>query len=418
MTASPPTGYRRFIRANRRLLAFGFLMAFGSSFGQTYFVGAFSPSIEAAFALSHTEWGTIYMIGTLLSAAALPFTGRLIDRMPVRRYAMLVALVFAGACVALATTPTAWMLVPAVFLLRQFGQGLCQHTAVTGMVKFFDQDRGKAVAVATLGFPAGRAILPLAAVTLIGLVGWRASYAGCAILALLMIPAIAWLLRREPGAAGVEAATGASEAEAMSGTRDRRLGQMLRDPFFYMLIPALVAPAILETALNFHQLTVAALKGWSAEWVTSGYAVFAAMTILASMRTGALADRIGATRLLPFALAPLAAGVLVVAFLDHFIWAWVYLGLFGLTSGMMGTAIPLVLAEIYGTRHIGAIRGFAATMVVFGSSLAAPLLGLGLDAALPLEVMAVIGALYVAAASALVTRACRRHADRGTRPSP
>lgn len=415
MTTAPPAGYLRFIRTNRRLLAFGFLMAFGSSFGQTYFVGVFSPSIEAAFALSHTEWGTIYMIGTLLSAAALPFTGRLIDRIPVRRYAMLVALVFAGACLAMAITPAAWFLVPAIFLLRQFGQGLCQHTAVTGMVKFFHQDRGKAVAVATLGFPVGRAMLPLAAVTIIGLVGWRTTYAGCAVLALLMIPAIAWLVRREPGTG---APVPAAEAAPPAAARDRRLGQMLRDPFFYMLIPALVAPAILETALNFHQLTVAAMKGWSAEWVTSGYAVFAVMTVASSMRTGALADRIGAARFLPFALAPLAAGVLVVAFLDHFAWAWVYLGLFGLTSGMMATAIPLVLAEVYGTRHIGAIRGFAATMVVFGSSLAAPLLGLGLDAQLPLETMAVIGALYVAGASALVTYACRRHLGKVTAPAP
>ena len=74
-TASQP-GYIKFALANRRILAFGFLMALGSSFGQTFFIGIFSPSIEAEFGLSHSEWGTIYMAGTLLSAATLTYTGR------------------------------------------------------------------------------------------------------------------------------------------------------------------------------------------------------------------------------------------------------------------------------------------------------------------------------------------------------
>ena len=68
-------GYIKFALANRRILAFGFLMALGSSFGQTFFIGIFSPSIEAEFGLSHSEWGTIYMAGTLLSAATAPIPG-------------------------------------------------------------------------------------------------------------------------------------------------------------------------------------------------------------------------------------------------------------------------------------------------------------------------------------------------------
>jgi len=171
------TGYLSFAYRNRRMLGFGFLMAFGSSFGQTYFVGVFSPSIEVEFGLSHTEWGSIYMIGTLASAALLPFSGRLIDQMPVRTYAIIVAIGMAGACFAMSLAPAAWTLIVMIFLLRQFGQGLCQHTTVTGMVKFFERDRGKAVAIAILGFPAGRAFLPVLAVAVIGAIGWRSTYA-------------------------------------------------------------------------------------------------------------------------------------------------------------------------------------------------------------------------------------------------
>ena len=407
MSESQTSGYIPFALRNARLLAFGFLMAFASTFGQTHFVGVFSPSIETEFGLSHTEWGAIYMAGTLASAALLPFSGRLIDRMSVRRYAIVVLLGMAAACFAIAVVPAAWTLVVVIFLLRQFGQGLCQHTAVTGMVKSFDRDRGKAVAIAILGFPAGRAFLPVLAVAAIAVIGWRWSYMACGIAGLLMIPMVMWLL---PGRSAGKLAVPASTESGTTG--DRRLGEMLRDPFFFLMLPALMAPAILETAMNFHQLTIAGMKGWSAEWVTGGYAVFAATTLVVSMFAGDLADRIGASRLMPFGLLPLAAGVLVVAYGDHYVWAWVYLGCFGLTSGLMVTCVPLLLAEVYGTRHIGAIRSFAATVSVFGSALAAPLLGLGLDAEVPLTSMGIAGAAYVVLASVLMAYACRQERNR------
>lgn len=402
---TPRTGYATFAYRNWRLLAFGFLMAFGSSFGQTYFVGVFSPNIEATFDLTHTEWGSIYMVGTLASAALLPFSGRLIDRFSVRTYAVVVVLGMAVACLALSLAPAAWTLVVMIFLLRQFGQGLCQHTAVTGMVKFFERDRGKAVAIAILGFPAGRAFLPVLAVASIAAIGWRSTYAICAVAGLALIPIIIWLL---PNRRETQAATEVTIVQDSAVASDRRLGHMLRDPFFFLMLPALMAPALLETAMNFHQLTIADVKGWSAEWVTGGYAVFAVTTVIFSMYAGDLADRIGAVRLMPFALLPLAIGVLVVGYLDHFIWAWVYLGCFGVTSGLMVTCVPLLLADVYGTRHIGAIRSFAATVSVFGSALAPPLLGWGLDAEISLGLMGLVGALYVVAASFLMAYACRR----------
>ena len=402
MSERRETGYFSVILTHPRVLAFGFLMAFGSSFGQTYFVGVFSPSIQAEFGLSHTEWGVIYMGGTLCSAALLPFTGRLIDRTSVRTYAVIVAIGMAIACFALALTPAAWALIAMIFLLRQFGQGLCQHTAVTGMVKFFDRDRGKAVAVAILGFPAGRAFLPVLAVTVIAAIGWQSSYMLCGIAGLMMVPAILWLLPR----GGKDSSATPSAATGSSG--DRRLGDMLRDPFFFMMLPALMAPAFLETAMNLHQLTIADMKGWSHKWVTGGYAIFAIMTVMFSMFAGRLADRIGAARLMPFGILPLAAGVLVVAFFDHFIWAWVYLGLFGVSSGLMVTCVPLLWADVYGTQHIGSIRGFAATITAFSSALAPSVLGLGLDAAVPLETMAMVGSVYVVVATVMMAYACRK----------
>ena len=71
------TNYVRFAVENSRFLAFGFLVAFSSSFGQTFFVGVFGPDLRAEFGLSHGDWSLVYMAGTLASALVLPWSGQI-----------------------------------------------------------------------------------------------------------------------------------------------------------------------------------------------------------------------------------------------------------------------------------------------------------------------------------------------------
>jgi len=59
------SGYLRFAIENRRFLAFGLLISFASSPGQTIFIGVFGPELRAEFGLSHGDWSSIYMAGTL-----------------------------------------------------------------------------------------------------------------------------------------------------------------------------------------------------------------------------------------------------------------------------------------------------------------------------------------------------------------
>ena len=126
-------GYLRFARANARFLGFGFTMAFASSVGQTFFIGVFGPAVRGEFGLSHTSWSAIYMAGTLLSAAALTWTGPQIDRLPLKRYTTLVCTALVIATAFMAQVSSAAWLVLAIFLLRQTGQGLARRCRQAGI---------------------------------------------------------------------------------------------------------------------------------------------------------------------------------------------------------------------------------------------------------------------------------------------
>lgn len=71
-----------FLRTNARWLAGGFLLTMFSSFGQTFFIGLSGNELRDRFDLSGGDFGSIYMVATLASAALLPWLGRTLDVMP------------------------------------------------------------------------------------------------------------------------------------------------------------------------------------------------------------------------------------------------------------------------------------------------------------------------------------------------
>ena len=109
------------IRDEWRLLLFGFVMTFGSSLGQTYFIGLFSGEIRSALNLSHGEFGGLYSAATLASAILLLWTGSLIDRMELRHFAYLVTVGLALACALAAASQGPLLLFCALLTLRHMG---------------------------------------------------------------------------------------------------------------------------------------------------------------------------------------------------------------------------------------------------------------------------------------------------------
>ncbi|SVC73302.1 uncharacterized protein METZ01_LOCUS326156, partial [marine metagenome] len=122
--------YKRLLLTNPRLLGFGFVMVFCSSVGQTFFIGVFGPQIQLEFDLSHTSWSTIYMIGTLVSAITMLWSGPLVDRFKLQNFSLVVCVFMIAACLFIPTVRGPLSLCFGIFLLRQSGQALAAHTGL------------------------------------------------------------------------------------------------------------------------------------------------------------------------------------------------------------------------------------------------------------------------------------------------
>ena len=408
------THYIRFALANRRFIGFGFLAAFTSSFGQTYFIGIFGPDLQAEFGLSHTTWSTIYLIGTLASAALLTFSGKLIDRIPLKRYTFLACglLMLASGSTAFVTGTVT--LVWAIFLLRHAGQGLMSHIAITTMARYFYAGRGKAIAIATLGFSTGEALLPFLTVLTIASVGWRWTYGGVALLlGMVLILILIWLPKNfgEHPSSDLTFMTQSDETQYQN-QRSWTLAEVLRDPRIYLLLPGLLAPAIISTAMFFNHLTLAEAKGWSYAWITGSYVIYAASTIVTSLITGQWVDRLGAVRLVQFMLLPLILAMLVVAIFKNPFTVWLYMVLLGINIGMAYTSISAMWAEIYGVQNLGAIRSLVTAVGVFGTALGPVTMGSLIDRGLAIEQVCLLFAGYSVIGICLMVPGFRWKSDR------
>ncbi|EDP64013.1 major facilitator superfamily MFS_1 [alpha proteobacterium BAL199] len=405
------------LRADWRLLAFGFLMAFASSAGQTYFISLFSQQFRDDFGMSHAGFGAIYSIATLASGFLLIWAGGLIDRVDLRLFAAVVLFGIGLASMVAASAVGPLTLGIGIFLLRFFGQGLASHTAVTATARYAEPAvRGKAVSLATLGFPAGEALWPIVAVAAIAAFGWRQSYGGAAVIAAVLILPVALLLlashgRRHAAFLARTSSTGDADAE-----RQWTRGEVARDPMFRHVLIAVMAPSFIVTGILFHQVHLAEVKGWDLGAFAAGYVGYAICQVSTALIAGPVIDRVGARRTARFYLAPLGLGLLVLATFDPIWSGYLFLMSAGATAGVSATLLGTLWAELYGVRHLGAIRALVTACSVVASALSPALLGLLLDLGIPMEALALACAAYIVVSIVILLRLFSGGGETGSAP--
>ncbi|MGD9919996.1 MAG: nitrate/nitrite transporter [Pseudorhodoplanes sp.] len=395
--------FRTFVFGNIRWLTGAFLLTLFSSFGQTFFIALSNGGIREAFALSHGEFGGLYMLATLLSAATLPFLGRPLDRYSTITVAIATMLMLACASVVMGLTGSLATLVLALYLLRLFGQGMMTQTAMTATGRWFAVNRGRAISIVTLGFHVGSALLPFLFVLVAGLIGWRGSWFVCAAFILIVgLPAVSVLVWKERNPRSEVQAT------AQRAMKHWTRAEVLRDANFYFICLGVMAPAFVGTTIFFHQVYLTELRGWPLQLFASGFAVLSATTMAFALLAGWLIDRFSAVRLLPLFLLPLALACFAAAYLTAPFTIFIFMALIGISFGFSSTLEGAMWPEIYGTAHLGAIRSVVVAVMVLASAVGPGLTGYLIDAGVDYSLQLALMGIYSLASASVMWRVSRR----------
>ena len=364
--------YIKFFLSNKRLISFGFILTFFSSFGQTFLLSLYVPKIINDFELTNSYFGGLYAVATVGSSFILAYVGKLIDHTDLRKYSLYSAFLLMLSSLIMAFSNNILMIFLGLLGLRFAGQGLLSHISSTSISKFFDKTRGKALSITSLGYSTGEGFFPILMSFVIGYVGWRNSLIlNSLIVAIVLIPFIWFALSK----------VNDLNSETENGTQNSNFSRsiLFRDKNFYLIALNSIVLPFLVTGLFFYQSTLADFKNWTIEWISFSFLGFAAGRTISSLVSGKLIDKYSALKLLPLYLIPFLVGLIAMLFFNHNYIAIVYLTLTGVSVGFGGTIKAAVIAEIYGVKSLGGIRSVFATIMILGTALSPLLFGFLID---------------------------------------
>jgi len=377
-------------RGNKRLLTFGFLFSFFSSFGQTFFVSLYVPFWIQSLDLSNTAFGTLYATVTVVAAILISFSGKYIDTMPLKKYALIVFGGLTLSVLLLSQARSLFLLTAGLFLVRWLGQGLMTHTSSTGIAKFFDQNRGKALSFSAMGHPAGHFLLPFIMLPLIAFAGWSNSLVILSLISLaIMIPAI--LAIKSVGETQPEV-----EKNSTGGMEKPVITNHFLSLNFWIISMNIFALPFILTAVFLYQYTIGEAKGWSVSWVAFSFSFFAIFSAIGLLISGNLTDRFSGLFLFPLYLIPALLGVFLVTVSGSQYVFPAFYALVGISSGLGSTVKTATQTEIYGTGNLGKVRSYFSTILVLSTALGPPVYAFLLDRNVPFNIiMAFSGVLII-----------------------
>ena len=364
-----------FIYKNLNLLFFGFLIAFASGFGQTFFISLFSQDFRDTFELTNTEFGSLYSIATVLSAITIIWAGKLIDTVSLRKYTLAIILGLSITCLMASFVFNVFFLFLVIYFLRLFGQGLMGHTSRTTMARYFNTNRGKALAISGFGFSVGEIIYPAAVVFLLLTIGWRLTWFSSSIFILIFFGIFFYFIFKINN---FKKENNGSEKIDLSELSWRRR-DVLKDFKFYMYLPLSLLMSFTVTGFLFHQVYIAEIKSWTLINLAQGFIFYAISGIIGSIISGILIDKLTGRKLIPIHLLPMLAIFIVMLFSDHVYVLYLYMAGLGLSNGFTENISNSLWAEMYGVKNLGSIKAMLTFFGIMASASSPFLYGIILD---------------------------------------
>jgi MFS family permease len=382
--------YYRFFKNNFRKVSFGWLLTFLSSFGQTFLISLYVPEIVASFKITVGTFGAIFAICTIVSSFIMLTVGHMVDHKSIKKVTFLTIIGLALSSILLGFSYHIVFLFIAVIGLRLTGQGLLSHISMTIISKYYDENRGKALSISSLGYSMGEAFFPLIIAFTISLFNWRiaAIASGVALLIYLIRLKYTNLIDFDKQLS--------TEGRPSSLSLMKDYKKVVFDKRFAVMMPASFALSFVSTAIFFYQYVFVETKGWSLQLYATFFTVYAITRFLFSIFGGLWVDKYTAKKMFRYYLVPMSLGLIPFALMSSIMGAFMFLIMAGITVGLSGTVKSSLIAEIYGTKNLGAIRSIFTMFMVISTALGPLFVGFLIDMGIEFSTIILLLMLFMA----------------------
>ena len=376
-----------------KVIIFGFIFTFFSSFGQSFFLGLFNSSIRETLSITHGQFGSIYASATLLSSFLLIWFGKKIDDINIFRFAFYVTLLLAFSCFFFSKISSIIFLFIAVFLMRFSGQGLMSHTATTTITRYFTKSRGKALSIGWFGLSTAEFILPVLIVYLLSITAWQNIWISISILVLIFLPFTSFFLIKKLDFDTREQID--STDSVIKEIKQWKRIDVIKDYRFYIVCLNMLAMPWIATGVFVYQSFISEAKEWGSFVIAQSFMVYSILSVLTLLGSGFLIDKFTSRKLLIFMNIPLLISMLVLFYFNNSITSFIFLGLIGISNGLANVLGSSTWAEIYGVKFIGSIKALTTALMVFSTAFGTALFGFLIDRGFSIEKIAMVSFVYI-----------------------
>ena len=375
-----------------KVIIFGFIFTFFSSFGQSFFLGLFNSSIRDALSISHGQFGSIYASATLLSSLVLVWIGKKIDDVNILKFAAYVIIFLSASCFIFSKISSVIFLFIAIFLMRLAGQGLTSHTASTTISRFFEKNRGRALSTGWLGLSLAEFSLPVLIVFLLTFIEWRDIWLSISILVIIVLPVVSYLLVKD---VKLDTREKSNSSNSTKEIRQWTRIEVLKDYRFYIISMTMLAMPWIATGSFVYQSFITTSKEWGPYIIAQSFMAYSIFSVITLFIAGFLIDKFSSRRLLIYMNIPLFLATIVLFYFNSQISSFLFFGMIGITNGLANVLGSSTWAEIYGVKYIGSIKALTTALMVFATAFGTALFGILIDYGLNIEQIAVVSGIYI-----------------------
>ena len=269
-----------------KVIIFGFIFTFFSSFGQSFFLGLFNSSIRDTLSITQGQFGSIYATATLLSSFLLIWVGKKIDDINIFKFAFFVTLLLSFSCFFFSKVSSVAFLFVAIFLMRFSGQGMMSHTATTTISRYFTKSRGKALSTGWFGLSTAEFILPVLIVYLLTITSWQNIWISVSILVLIFLPITSFILIKNLNFDSREEVKD-TEHKEKDIFQWKRI-EVLKDYRFYIICLNMLAMPWIATGVFVYQSFITESKDWGTFVIAQSFMVYSILSVETLLISGFL----------------------------------------------------------------------------------------------------------------------------------
>ncbi len=353
------------------IVAAGFLIQ-AVCIGAMFTYGIFFKEFQETFGWSRAMISGAMSLAFFIMGAVGVLAGSLNDRIGPRLIVMTSGASLALGYMLMSQMSAQWQLYVLHGIL--VGIGFATHDVITlsTVARWFEKRRGAMSGIVKVGTGFGQLVVPLAATALIAVFGWRNAYLIIGAVALMVMLAVAQLMRRDPQQMGLfpdGSNRGHERAVSDSTPGGFNLKAATRTLQFWIICAAEFSVFFCMFTVIVHIVPHARDQGLQPALAAAVISTIGGASMIGRVVMGAASDRIGGKRSLITCFIIMLCSLVWLQLAGSAWMLFVFAVVYGFAHGGFFTVMSPTVAELFGTGSHGLLFGLVLFSGTLGGSI-------------------------------------------------